>query len=109
MSAYLSIATILVKYSLATSKLTRGTCSVRLNVHHHVRLFAALHVRHIRLARMVKLAHASKLSIRPPGPPHVRLRDPPLAGDALMNQRLAIGGERGDLGFDAGDEASRFG
>jgi hypothetical protein len=33
---------------------------------------------------------------------HVRLRDPPLAGDALVNQRFAAGGQRGDLGFNAG-------
>src|SRR5690348_4669935 len=32
----------------------------------------------------------------------VWLSDSPLPGDALMNQRLAIGGERGDLGFQVG-------
>ncbi len=30
----------------------------------------------------------------------VRLGDPPLAGDAFVNQRLAVGSKRGDLGFD---------
>ena len=34
-------------------------------------------------------------------PVDVRLRDPPLAGDAFVNQRLAVGGKGGDLGFNA--------
>ena len=29
-----------------------------------------------------------------------RVRDPPLASDALVDKRLAVGGQRGDLGFD---------
>ena len=38
-----------------------------------------------------------------------RLGDPPLAGDAFVNQRLAVGGERGDLGLDARNNLLRFG
>jgi hypothetical protein len=34
----------------------------------------------------------------------VRLRDAPLAGDALVNQRLSVGREGSDLGFDATTE-----
>ena len=33
-------------------------------------------------------------------PPHIRLRHPPLAGDAFVDQRFAVGGEGGDLRFD---------
>jgi hypothetical protein len=35
----------------------------------------------------------------------IRLRNLPLAGDALVNQRLAVGSQHGDLGLDTGDEA----
>jgi len=39
---------------------------------------------------------------------HIRLRDPPLASDALVNQRLAVGGERGDLGFQVSSHPPGF-
>jgi len=32
---------------------------------------------------------------------HIRFRDPPLACDAFVDERLAIGCEGGDLSFDA--------
>jgi len=36
---------------------------------------------------------------------YIRLSDPPLAGNTFVNQRLAVGGEGGDLGFDAAANA----
>jgi hypothetical protein len=33
-------------------------------------------------------------------PPHVGFRDPPLAGDALVNQRLAVRRQHRDLALD---------
>ena len=40
--------------------------------------------------------------------PHIRLRNPPLAGDAFVNQGFAVGGEGGDLGFDDSNDAFHF-
>ena len=44
-----------------------------------------------------------------PADPRFSFRHPPLAGDAFVNQRLAVGGEGGDLSFDAGNDLLRFG
>src|SRR5438876_12153748 len=38
----------------------------------------------------------------------IRLGDPPLADDAFVNQRLAVGGESGDLGFEVVFDALRL-
>ena len=36
---------------------------------------------------------------------HIRRRHSPLARHVFVDQRFAVGGEGGDLGFDAGDDA----
>jgi hypothetical protein len=39
---------------------------------------------------------------------HIRLCDTPLASDTLVNQRLAVGGESGNLEFDTGDDSGNL-
>ena len=70
---------------------------------HAILVLADEKIRDVLLKRQLRgllaLSHALVTRLE------VSLRDPPLAGDALVNQRLAVGGESGDLGFDAVDYA----